>query len=194
MGKKSLTMKEVILIVIISIIFGVIYKVWGPVYTAANAVAPFLGQFVYPMWFAAAVVAAYIIRKPGVALLAEMLAASGELLAGSQFGLPMLFTGFLQGLGAELVFLAFRYKRWDLTALALASIAASVGSLASNYLISGLGANTVLIQAMTISVRTLSSIVVCGLFSKWISDKLVQTGSLNSYEIVLATQKARWEQ
>lgn len=194
MGKKSLTMKEVILTVIIAIIFGVVYKVWGPVYTAASAVAPFLGQVVYPMWFVAAIVAAYIIRKPGVAFLAEFLAASGELLAGSQYGLPVLFSGLMQGLGAELVFLAFRYKRWDLSVLVLASIASSAGSLAAGYLLHGFGAQTVFVQVTTILFRTVSSIFVCGLFSKWISDKLVKTGSLNSYEIVHSDQKARWDQ
>ncbi|GAA0432031.1 ECF transporter S component [Lentibacillus halophilus] len=193
MTKHTLTIKEVMLIVIIAILFGVVYKIWGPVYTFANAIAPFLGQIVYPMWFVAGVVAAYIIRKPGVAFLAEFLAASGELLTGSQFGLSMLFTGAMQALGAEIIFLLFRYRRWDFLVLAIASISASLGSIFSSYLISGLGANTGFIQVMTISVRIASSIVVCGAFSKWIADKLVATGSLNSYEIVLSTQKARWE-
>jgi|SRR5699024_3565336 len=191
--KNTLHIKEVVLVVIIAILFGVVYKLWGPVYTLANAIAPFLAQIVYPMWFVAGVIAAYIIRKPGVAFLAEFLAASGELFAGSQFGLSMLFSGFMQALGAELIFLIFRYRNWDLAVLILASVTAAIGSLISNYLFSGLGANTAFMQVMIISVRIVSSAFVCGFFSKWVADKLAATGSLDSYAIILSTQKARWE-
>ncbi|MFK2825318.1 ECF transporter S component [Bacillus sp. B190/17] len=189
MQKKSLTIREVILTIIIAILFGAVYKVWGTVYTASSAVVPFLGQIVYPMWFVAGIVAAYIIRKPGVAFLAEFAAASGELLSGSQFGLPVLVSGFLQGIGAELVFAAFRYKRWDLSVVLLASLAACAGSLLGDYAIRGFGAKTLFIQVTTIFFRALGSIVVCGLFSKWLSDKLAKTGSLNNYEIVYSNQK-----
>ncbi|MCQ6275572.1 ECF transporter S component [Bacillus sp. V3B] len=194
MGKKALTIKEVILTIIIAIIFGVVYKIWGTVFIATSAVVPFLGQIVYPMWFIAGIIAAYIIRKPGVAFLAEFVAASGELLVGSQFGLPVLLSGLLQGIGAELVFMIFRYKRWDLSVILLASLASCAGSLIGDYAIRGFGAKTVFIQVTTIISRAIGSIIVCGILGKWISDKLVKTGSLNSYEIVHSEQKARWDQ
>jgi energy-coupling factor transport system substrate-specific component len=192
--KNSLTIREVILTIIIAIIFGAVYKVWGPVYMASSAIVPFLGEFVYPMWFIASIVAAYIIRKPGVAFLAELAAASGELLAGSQYGLPVLLSGFLQGLGAELVFMAFRYKRWDLPVILLASLAACAGSFIGDYAIRGFGTKTLFIQLSTIFSRAVGSIIICGLFGKWLSDKLAKTGSLNSYEIVHSDQTARWDQ
>jgi energy-coupling factor transport system substrate-specific component len=55
-----------------------------------------------------------IIRKPGAALFCETVAATGELLMGSQYGASVLFSGFVQGLGAEIIFAIFVYRKFNL--------------------------------------------------------------------------------
>lgn len=52
-----------------------------------------LDQLLYGMWFIAGTVAYFIIRKPGVALLAEIAAASGEFLWVRLGGLTVLLSG-----------------------------------------------------------------------------------------------------
>jgi energy-coupling factor transport system permease protein len=59
-------------------------------------------------WFIVSIIAAAIIRKPGVALVSEVLAAAVQVMLGSPAGLLLLLTGFVQGAGAEVVFAATR--------------------------------------------------------------------------------------
>ena len=73
-----------------------------------------------------AVLGMLIIRKPGAALFCEAVAATGELIMGSQYGTTVLISGILQGLGAELVFAAFRYKKFNLPVALLAGAGAGL--------------------------------------------------------------------
>ena len=52
-----------------------------------------LNELVYGMWFIAAIVAYLIIRKPGVALIAEFAAASGETIVLLQFDISLIIYG-----------------------------------------------------------------------------------------------------
>lgn len=193
LNQKTITIKEVILSAIIAIICGILYKVWGPVYDFVGALTGFLNQFIYGVWFIASIIAAYIIRKPGVAFFTGLAAASGELLTGSQYGFSVLFSGAIQSLGAELVLMCFRYKRWDLPVLMLMSAAATAGSFLIDYTMWGYGQKTVFVQTMSLILRTLGSLFVCGWLGKWIVDALAKTGVLNSYAVVRSKQKAEWE-
>ena len=58
-----------------------------------------------------AVLAPLVIRKPGAALFAEMVAAGVSALLGSQWGVDTLLSGFVQGAAAELVFAFTLYRR-----------------------------------------------------------------------------------
>ena len=73
-----------------------------------------------------AVLGMLIIRKPGAALFCETVAATGELIMGSQYGTTVLISGVLQGLGAELVFAAFMYKKFNLPVSLLAGAGAGL--------------------------------------------------------------------
>ena len=53
------------------------------------------------MWLFPAVLGALIIRKPGAAIYCELLAAVVEALLGSHYGLTVLISGAVQGLGAR---------------------------------------------------------------------------------------------
>lgn len=193
MNKKRVTIGEIILTVILAIVFGVVYKVLGPIYNLTSSIAPFLGELIYPVWFIAAIVAGYVIQKPGVALFAELLASSGEILTGGQYGLTTLLSGVLQGFGAEMAFLIFGYRRWHIAVLLLASVFAAFGSFVIDYGVYGYGSKTAFIQVSSWIARFAGSIVVCGWLGKWLSDKLAGMGVLDNYMIVRSKQKAWWE-
>jgi energy-coupling factor transport system substrate-specific component len=126
---KGLKLTDVLVTIVIAVVFGIIYRLWGDVSNIAKLAGLQLDQLVYGVWFMAAVVAFLVIRKPGVALLAEIAAASGELIMGSQYGVESLTYGIVQGLCAELVFLLFRYRRFSVGTACLAGVASAVGSL-----------------------------------------------------------------
>jgi len=69
------------------------------------------------------VLAGFLVRKPGAATLAMTINGFGQFFRDGFVGPHHLFYGFA-GLGADVVFWAFRYKRYDMAASVLAGIAA----------------------------------------------------------------------
>ena len=83
--------------------------------------APPLKDLAYAVWLVPAVLAPLIIRKPGAALFAEMVAAGVSAILGSQWGVDTLLSGFVQGAAAELIFAFTLYQSWSYLVLALAA-------------------------------------------------------------------------
>ncbi|TYS60914.1 thiamine ABC transporter permease [Sutcliffiella horikoshii] len=173
---KGLKLTDILVTVIIALVFGIVYKIWAPVY---NVLAPFglqLQELTYGMWFIAATVAYLLIRKAGVAFLAEVAAASGEFLVGSEYGLMVLIYGVVQGLFAEMVFMAFRYKRFDVLVASLAGVAAGVGSLLLDlfrgYLLDYVWWN----MALLISFRLNGAVLLAGVLAYVLVKALEATG------------------
>ena len=164
--KKELKLTDILVTIVIAIAFGIVYILWGTVY---YAVQPFIaGTFAY-----------FIIRKPGVALLAEIAAASGEFLLGSPWGLTVLLSGVVQGLFAELVFMAFRYKRFDLKVAALAASASCVGSLLVDALNGQIAELAPWNLALYLLARFAGSIFFAGVLAYYLAEVLEDTGVTN---------------
>jgi energy-coupling factor transport system substrate-specific component len=115
----------------LGVAFGVAYWGWGFAYTsievAFNAYPPAKGLLNGP-WLVAGVVAGLVVRKPGAAVLAELVAAIvSYLIGGNQWGASVMYSGLLQGLGVELVLAVFLYRRFGIGVAALgAALAASM--------------------------------------------------------------------
>ncbi|GAA4855016.1 ECF transporter S component [Paenibacillus vulneris] len=173
---KGLKLTDILVTIVIAVVFGIIYRLWGDVSNVVKLAGLQLDQLVYGVWFMAATVAALIIRKPGVALLAEVAAASGELLTGSQYGIESLTYGIAQGLLAELVFALFRYRSFSITTVSLAGIGSAVASLVfdafKGYLIDLQTWNLTLYFAF----RIVGSIFFTGMCAYWLVKALEVTG------------------
>lgn len=176
---KKLKLTDVLVTIVIAIVFGIIYKVWGSLYEVVKPFGLHIDQLVYGMWFIAATVAFLIIRKPGVALLAEVAASSGELLLGSQYGVEVLLYGVLQGLGAELVFLLFLYKRFDVGVVILAAIGATIGSFLMDWYKGYIGDLAFWNLSLLIGARTIGAILLAGVFAYVLVKALEKTGVTN---------------
>ncbi|WP_183248310.1 ECF transporter S component [Anoxybacillus tengchongensis] len=176
MQKKGLKLTDVLTTVVIAIVFGIVYKVWGPLYYAVKPLGLHLDQLIYGMWFIAATVAYLLIRKPGVALLAEVAAASGEFLAGSEWGLEVLFYGFVQGLFAELVFAAFRYKRFDVAVVSLAAVGSTIASLVLDFYKGYIDQLAWWNLTLFIGARFVGAIIIAGVFAYSLVKALEATG------------------
>ena len=120
---------DIVVASVLAVAVGVIFWVWSLGYSgiaALTLVFPPLTGLYSGGWLIAGVLGALIIRKPGAALYCEVLAAAVSGVLGTQFGLSVLLSGFVQGLGAELVFLAFLYARYTLPVAVLAGLASGV--------------------------------------------------------------------
>jgi energy-coupling factor transport system substrate-specific component len=123
--------RDIVIAAVIGVAFGVVFWAWGLAWTAVDPVfafAPPLKDLLYAVWLVPAVLAPYIIRKPGAALFAEMVAAGVSALLGSTWGVDTLLSGFLQGAAAELVFAFTLYRVWTFPILAIAAVASAAAA------------------------------------------------------------------
>jgi energy-coupling factor transport system substrate-specific component len=176
---KGLKLTDILVTIVIAIAFGIVYILWGSVFYAVKPLGLHVDQLIYGMWFIAGPVAYLIIRKPGVALLAEIAAASGEFLLGSPWGLSVLLYGVVQGLFAELVFMAFRYKRFNMSTAVLAAIASCIGSVIMDFAYGEIGALAPWNLTLFMIARFAGSIVFAGVFAYYLVKVLEATGVTN---------------
>jgi energy-coupling factor transport system substrate-specific component len=123
---------------IIGVVFGVVFQLWNQVAAATSGLFtafPPAANLLYGVWLMPAILAPLIVRKPGAALFAELVAAGLSLFLGSPYGADTLLSGLLQGAGAELVFFAFRYRSWSIPVLALAAAASATAAWAHDWII-----------------------------------------------------------
>jgi energy-coupling factor transport system substrate-specific component len=124
--------RDIVVAAVIGVAFGVVFWVWnlwwdGPT-AALFSFAPPLRDLAYAIWLVPAVLAPLIVRKPGAALFAEMVAAGVSAILGSQWGVDTLLSGFVQGAAAELVFAFTLYQSWSYLVLGLAAIASAAAA------------------------------------------------------------------
>lgn len=182
-------LKDVIMMAILGVVFAAVYMaVFQGGLALSTALTPFgLSNFgfeiIYGVWFMAATLAAYIIRKPGVALITEMLASAIELLMGNSGGLTVVLTGFIQGLGAEAVFAAFRYRKWDTVSMILAGIASAFLIFCYElYYLNYITLSPILLTGQLI-VRFISAAIFSGIVCRLAGDALAKTGVVRNYAI-----------
>ncbi|GFZ81340.1 ABC transporter permease [Paenibacillus marchantiophytorum] len=178
-ASKGLKLTDILITIVIAAVFGVIYRIWGPVYDMLKPIGLHADQLGYGMWFMAATFAFLVIRKPGVALLAELAAATIEALFGGSWGPATLVYGILQGLGAELIFALFLYRRVNVGVTVLAAIASAVLSLFIDSYYGYIDQLTFWNYCLFIGLRLLGSALIAGVFAYYLASALGRTGVLN---------------
>ena len=117
---------DLVTITTLGVAFGVIFWGWGKLYEPLSGLAVFSfppsSALLGGVWLSAGVVGGLIVRKPGAAFATEFIAAavSTFIVGGTQWGWGVYASGFWEGLGAELIFLVFFYKRWGVVVAMLA--------------------------------------------------------------------------
>jgi energy-coupling factor transport system substrate-specific component len=123
---------------VIGVAFGVVFWAWGLAWVAfepLNLIIPVLRDALYAVWLIPAVLAPLIVRKPGAALFAEMVAAGVSAILGSQWGVDTLLSGFVQGAAAELVFAFLLYRSWAFPVLATAAVASAAAAWVHDWVL-----------------------------------------------------------
>src|SRR5512147_2284095 len=154
--------RDIVIAAVVGVAFGVVFWAWnlwwgGPI-EALFSFAPPLKDLAYAVWLIPAVLAPLVVRKPGAALFAEMVAAGVSAILGSQWGVDTLLSGFVQGAAAELVFAFTLYQSWSYLVLAAAvasAAAAWIHDWAIYYADVGLGVQLVRGVLMAISAVVL---------------------------------------
>lgn len=182
-------LKDILMVAINAVLFGVVYL--GAVYGGAaltGVLTPMgigiLGyEFFYGIWFMAAIFTTYVIRKPGVGVIAEMLAALLEVLMGNFFGPIVFISGFLQGIGSEIGFALFKYKKYTIQSTFLAATGCTVLSFIWTGIRSQYWTLNPMIVISIFVIRLASALLFGGLGCKLLGDGLAKAGVLKGYAI-----------
>lgn len=118
---------DTIIAAVLGMSCGLLFWLWNSVgfawFTAFDALTLGLG-----VWLLCGVLGGLVIRKPGAARFVKVIAAVVAAVLGNHWGIDRLYSGLMQGLGAELVFVAFRYRRFTWPVAVLAGIGAGIGA------------------------------------------------------------------
>lgn len=114
MHNNQLKLSETVFIAIMATAMGLAWWMYSLIYDILSPILKTFGLsgLLEGFWHMGGIFFAYIIRKPGSAILGETIAATVEGMI-SQWGISALFSGLAQGLPVELLFLATRYKIWN---------------------------------------------------------------------------------
>ena len=172
---------------ILGVLFAVVYMAVFYGGTAISVALTPLGlsafgfELIYGVWFMAATIAAYIIRKPGAAFFGETIAAVIETLLGNPFGVAhALLIGMAQGLGAEIGFAVFAYRKWNLLTVTLAGALTGLSNGLYEWVVTA-GWST--LQGVVFTVCCVISGAVFGGALMWFVQKaLAKTGVLDLFE------------
>ncbi|WP_044481834.1 ECF transporter S component [Paenibacillus antibioticophila] len=175
-GGKGLKLSDILVTVLISVVLGVVYHFWSSVYKLFSPLFFQADELVYGMWFIAPTLVFLLIRKPGVALLAEVAAAHVEILFGSEWGIQLVLYSVLQGLGAELVFALFRYRKFSGSVAALAGVGAAAGSLIPDIYYGYVGDTQTWLLIAKYGMRAVSSALIAGYLAFALAKAVEATG------------------
>ena len=93
-----------------------------------ESVVPGFAGIINGLWLFAGPLAAIIVRKPGAALYAEIVAGVLEALIGNMWGgVETFLMALVQGLFAEIAFMIFAYKKWNLGVTVLSGALSGLG-------------------------------------------------------------------
>jgi energy-coupling factor transport system permease protein len=175
--------RDIVVTAIIGVAFGVVFWVWGIVWTPLDGVfaaAPALKDLLYAVWLIPAVLAPLIVRKPGAALFAEMVAAGVSTIIGSQWGPDTLLSGFVQGAAAELVFAFTLYRVWTFPVLAVAAVASAAGAWLHDWVLYYPDASLE-VQLVRGAMMAISAVIIVAGGSVLLVRALRQTGVLEGF-------------
>lgn len=171
---------DIVVAAVLGVAMGVVFWGWNKLWAATEPAFAFFTPsqaVIYGIWLMAGILGALIVRRPGAAVFTELVASVVSALVGSQWGLQVVWYGLLQGLAAEVVFLAFLYKVWRLPVAALAGAAAGLAAalLDVHYYYADYSAGWKLAQ---VGITAASAALIAGLGSWLLVRALAPTGVL----------------
>jgi energy-coupling factor transport system permease protein len=191
LGLSSWRTRDFVVSAALAVALGVFWAyAWGYVWLTGRGLSPQLSFILDGFYIVGGVLVGYIVRRPGAALLGEMIAALIEMPL-TPFGAVTLWLGFLQGIGVEAIFLAFGYRRWNTGVLLLAgAVGAFVEYWAYDWVAYHYGSLAIDIQVVNVVLKIVGGALLAGLAGKLLGDALAATGVLDNFPIGQGRSKA----
>lgn len=177
---------DIVVASVIAVAFGVIFWAWNLVWSATDPMFAFFPPaqtLIYGVWLMPAVIGGLVIRKPGAALYCEALAAIISALLGSLWAGTVIPQGIVQGLGAELVFAAFRYRSYRLPITLLAGALTGVSAALFDFFVWNYEYDLVSYRIPYALLTVVSATVVAGAGGWALTRALAGTGVLDRFPV-----------
>jgi energy-coupling factor transport system substrate-specific component len=145
------------------------------------AAVPWLTGLQFGIWTLPAIVGALVVRRPGAALLAELIAASAEVTLGNTWGATSLYSGLLQGAAVEIVLLLGLYRHFNLAIVALAGAAAAVTEVLAYEAWAYWSGTSAEFLISYLAACVVSGAVIAGVGGFFLVKSLRRTGALGAF-------------
>ncbi len=182
-GLASWKTRDLLVTAVIGIVFGIVLSGAVNLGTVlAAALTPLIGGiFVMPVYVVAGMTALYIIRKPGAAVISELV--TGLIMVPfTPFGFIVLPGRLLDGVLYEVPFLVTRYRRWGWMSMMLsAGLAATVLWTIGMFSMGGFNLEPGLI--VLLYVGNFVGSAIGGALAKALADAIAKTGVLAGFAI-----------
>jgi energy-coupling factor transport system substrate-specific component len=183
-GRLQWRVVDIVVAAVLGVACGLVFFGWNSIgyagFQAIDALTPGLGGLAAGVWFLAGPLGALIIRKPGAALMVELMAGFVSMSLGNQWGWTTMYSAFAQGLGAELIFLIFAYRRFGVVIAALAGIGAGLGAWVNEFIL-GNWEKTIAFNTIYLVTLAISGAVLAGLLSWLLTRALARAGALERF-------------
>ena len=187
---KNWRLKDVILSSILGAFFAAICL--GTVLTLIGPAIPIFAvlglgglefEVVFGIFLFSSTFAPYIMQKPGAATIVGFLTGFIQVMLGSPFAATVWLSGLVQGFGAEVGFALFGYKKWNMLSVLIAATTATIASFVLAWQ-RGLWSELAFqIVALRFGIRWISALMISGVLSKHLADRLAKAGVLKSYPL-----------
>ncbi|MFS0706067.1 ECF transporter S component [Cellulomonas sp. 179-A 9B4 NHS] len=181
-ARRGLTLSELVLLTVLAVVFGFLYwalvQAWAALQVAMGPFGDLAQHVLIGGWMVVAPLALHIVRKPGVGVVVELVAALVEVaFLASPVGPMLLVVGLVQGVGAELAFTLTRYRRYGWWVFVASGVSAGLASTLLGTLRYGWHLQDLF--ALRVGLQVVSGVVLCGLLARVLGDALARTGVLD---------------
>ena len=146
-----------------------------------NTAFPPLASLTLGVWVLPAVVGGFVVRRPGAALLCEIVAATVEALLGNQWGLNVMISGALQALGVEIILAVFVWRGFHLGVVVLAGALSAILELCCWEWWVYQGEYTFSMKLVALGCAVVSCSAISGLGGWGLVRAMAATGALNAF-------------
>jgi len=176
---------DIVTAAVLGVACGLIFVAWNQVgyagYEVLKAIAPGMGGLVTGVWLLGGTLGGYVIRKPGAAFFVEVLAAVVSMGLGSQWAVAALYSGLAQGIGAEIIFALFLYRRFNVWVAAGAGALSFAAEWCLELFTEGHLAKGVVYNASYLVCGVISGVVLAGVLAWALTGALAKTGALDRF-------------
>lgn len=185
-SRFSFTLKDLVLLVVLGVVFGFLYwtlvQAWTALSIAMGPAGDLAQHFLTGGWLLVAPIAVAIVRRPFAGVIAEVLASVVEVVfLGSAVGPILFISAAVQGLGSEIPFAVRRYRSFGWGSYALSGLlGAGLVFFYSAFRFGWYGQDLFFIRLV---IQLVSGLVIGGLLAKVIVDALARTGVVDNFAI-----------